>query len=228
MADWNFYLAYNLFRLASITQGIAKRVVDGIASSAEARATGEATPAGTHGLEFAQRRRALSPETARHTHADRTPTEEGETRWTSTTRPAPRPCRQRLNAFMAEHVFPAEAAYFAEIEANTRAGRRWTPLETIERLKPKAREAGLWNLFLPPRPTARPARRQRVRLWPEQPGLRAAGRDHGRRALEQRGLQLQRARHRQHGGVRALRHARAQASAGSSRCWPARSAAPSR
>ncbi len=43
MADWNFYLAYNLFRLASITQGIAKRVVDGIASSAQARATGSAT-----------------------------------------------------------------------------------------------------------------------------------------------------------------------------------------
>ncbi|MDE1947367.1 MAG: phosphotransferase [Burkholderiales bacterium] len=43
MADWNFYLAYNLFRLASITQGIAKRVVDGIASSAQARTTGAAT-----------------------------------------------------------------------------------------------------------------------------------------------------------------------------------------
>ena len=57
---------------------------------------------------------------------------------------------QRLNAFMAEHIYPAEADYFAEIEANTRAGRRWTPLQTIERLKPKAREAGLWNLFLPP------------------------------------------------------------------------------
>jgi acyl-CoA dehydrogenase len=56
----------------------------------------------------------------------------------------------RLNAFMAEHVYPAEPAYFEEIEANTRAGRRWTPLQTIERLKPKAREAGLWNLFLPP------------------------------------------------------------------------------
>ncbi len=41
--DWNFYLAYNLFRLASITQGIAKRVLDGIASSAQARATGAAT-----------------------------------------------------------------------------------------------------------------------------------------------------------------------------------------
>jgi aminoglycoside phosphotransferase (APT) family kinase protein len=44
MADWNFYLAYNLFRLASITQGIAKRVVDGTAASAQARATGAATP----------------------------------------------------------------------------------------------------------------------------------------------------------------------------------------
>jgi aminoglycoside phosphotransferase (APT) family kinase protein len=43
MGEWDFYLAYNLFRLASITQGIAKRVVDGIAASAQARATGEAT-----------------------------------------------------------------------------------------------------------------------------------------------------------------------------------------
>ncbi|MBK1615684.1 phosphotransferase family protein [Rubrivivax gelatinosus] len=42
-ADWDFYLAYNLFRLASITQGIARRVVDGTASSAQARATGAAT-----------------------------------------------------------------------------------------------------------------------------------------------------------------------------------------
>jgi aminoglycoside phosphotransferase (APT) family kinase protein len=43
--DWNFYLAYNLFRLAGITQGIARRVVDGTAASAQARATGEATRA---------------------------------------------------------------------------------------------------------------------------------------------------------------------------------------
>ena len=39
--DWNFYLAYNLFRLAAILQGIAKRVVDGTASSAEAKAAGQ-------------------------------------------------------------------------------------------------------------------------------------------------------------------------------------------
>ena len=43
LADWNFYLAYNLFRIAAICQGIARRVVDGTAASAQARATGEAT-----------------------------------------------------------------------------------------------------------------------------------------------------------------------------------------
>ncbi|MBK1715613.1 acyl-CoA dehydrogenase family protein [Rubrivivax gelatinosus] len=57
--------------------------------------------------------------------------------------------REQLAAFMAEHVYPAEAAYAAEIQANTAAGRRWTPLQTIEGLKPLAQAAGLWNLFLP-------------------------------------------------------------------------------
>ena len=55
----------------------------------------------------------------------------------------------RLQAFMAGHVTPNEGRYFAEIEANTQAGRRWTPLQLIEELKVKARAAGLWNLFLP-------------------------------------------------------------------------------
>ena len=55
LADWNFYLAYNLFRLASITQGIAKRVVDGIASSAQAKATGASTrPLAQMAWQFAQ------------------------------------------------------------------------------------------------------------------------------------------------------------------------------
>ncbi|WP_137920094.1 phosphotransferase [Hydrogenophaga sp. 2FB] len=39
-ADWNFYLAYNMFRLAAILQGIAKRVETGTASSAQAKASG--------------------------------------------------------------------------------------------------------------------------------------------------------------------------------------------
>ncbi len=57
--------------------------------------------------------------------------------------------RERVAAFMDEHVYPAEGRYMAEIKANTEAGKRWTPLQVIEDLKPKARAAGLWNLFLP-------------------------------------------------------------------------------
>jgi aminoglycoside phosphotransferase (APT) family kinase protein len=38
--DWNFYLAYNLFRLAAIFQGIAKRVENGTASNAQAAERG--------------------------------------------------------------------------------------------------------------------------------------------------------------------------------------------
>jgi acyl-CoA dehydrogenase len=55
----------------------------------------------------------------------------------------------RVRRFMDEHIHPAEAAYAAEIEANTEAGKRWTPLQLIEQLKTKARAQGLWNLFLP-------------------------------------------------------------------------------
>lgn len=55
----------------------------------------------------------------------------------------------RVQAFMDEHVYPNEQRWHDEITANTAAGRRWTPVQVIEELKPKARAAGLWNLFLP-------------------------------------------------------------------------------
>ena len=55
----------------------------------------------------------------------------------------------RLLKFMDDCIYPAEHAYHDELEANTQAGKRWTALQTIEKLKPKARAASLWNLFLP-------------------------------------------------------------------------------
>ena len=58
--------------------------------------------------------------------------------------------RKQLLRFMDEHIYPNEPNIVAEIDANSAAGKRWTPLETIEKLKPKARAQGLWNLFLPP------------------------------------------------------------------------------
>jgi acyl-CoA dehydrogenase len=55
----------------------------------------------------------------------------------------------RLQKFMDEHIYPNEATYKKQLQANTEAGKRWSPLPVIEDLKPKARAAGLWNLFLP-------------------------------------------------------------------------------
>jgi len=52
--------------------------------------------------------------------------------------------QQRLRAFMDEHIYPNEKRFYQEIEND-----RWAPTKVIEELKPKARAAGLWNLFLP-------------------------------------------------------------------------------
>jgi acyl-CoA dehydrogenase len=56
----------------------------------------------------------------------------------------------RLLAFMDEHIYPNEKAFKQEVDRNgVEQGNRWIPTELIERLKPLAREQGLWNLFLP-------------------------------------------------------------------------------
>jgi aminoglycoside phosphotransferase (APT) family kinase protein len=54
-ADWNFYLAYNLFRIAAILQGIAKRVDNGTASNAQAvKSAAGARPMAQMAWQFAQ------------------------------------------------------------------------------------------------------------------------------------------------------------------------------
>jgi acyl-CoA dehydrogenase len=57
--------------------------------------------------------------------------------------------RKKLLKFMDDHIYPNEHAHHAEIEANRAKGNPWVPLKVIEDLKVKAREQGLWNLFLP-------------------------------------------------------------------------------
>ena len=52
--------------------------------------------------------------------------------------------QKKLTAFMDEHIYPNEQRFHDEIERS-----RWLPTRIIEELKPKARAAGLWNLFLP-------------------------------------------------------------------------------
>ena len=52
---------------------------------------------------------------------------------------------RQLSEFMDEHIYPNETPIKKEIST----GERWQPTEIVEGLKIKAREAGLWNLFLP-------------------------------------------------------------------------------
>src|ERR1700716_652421 len=52
--------------------------------------------------------------------------------------------RGRVQAFMDEYIYSNEQRFHDEIERD-----RWAPSKVIEELKPKARAAGLWNLFLP-------------------------------------------------------------------------------
>jgi len=58
--------------------------------------------------------------------------------------PKVRDLQKRVQAFMDEHVYPNEHLFSEQIAQN-----RWQPAPIIEELKPKARAAGLWNLFLP-------------------------------------------------------------------------------
>ena len=53
--------------------------------------------------------------------------------------------QERLHAFMETHIYPNEARHVAEAESLG----PWKVLPLFDELKPKAREAGLWNMFLP-------------------------------------------------------------------------------
>ena len=55
--------------------------------------------------------------------------------------------RERLAAFMDDHIYPNEKAFQEQIES----GDRWQIPGLMEELKAKAKAAGLWNLFLPDR-----------------------------------------------------------------------------
>jgi len=57
--------------------------------------------------------------------------------------------RAQLLRFFDEAIYPNESVYLEEIRRNRSAGNPWIPTRVIEELKPRARELGLWNLFLP-------------------------------------------------------------------------------
>ena len=69
---------------------------------------------------------------------------------------------RQVRRFMEEHIFPNEALFHEQVAAN-----RWETPAIVNQLKEKAREAGLWNLFLP----VEYAERLWPRKWDGSPGL---------------------------------------------------------
>jgi acyl-CoA dehydrogenase len=63
--------------------------------------------------------------------------------------PKTRELVDRLNAFFDKHIYPNEARHHHEMDEFRRAGNPWQVVPLIEELKPLARAAGLWNMFLP-------------------------------------------------------------------------------
>ena len=57
--------------------------------------------------------------------------------------------QKKVSSFMQEHVNPRESRFFEEIAENRAKGNAWIPTRIVEELKPKARAAGLWNLWQP-------------------------------------------------------------------------------
>ena len=55
--------------------------------------------------------------------------------------------QDQLQIFMDENIYPNEQAYARQLH---QAEDRWAPLPLMDELKEKAKQAGLWNLFVPP------------------------------------------------------------------------------
>jgi acyl-CoA dehydrogenase len=115
--------------------------------------------------------------------------------------------RDRVRAFIESNVRPRLKDYYAQ----QAEGSRWKVLPVIEEEKAKAKAAGIWNLFMPPSNPNLPHVDDSFEF--EGPGLTnleyaLCAEEMGRVEMASRGVQLLRARHRQHGSADALWHAR--------------------
>ena len=129
--DWEYYMAFNMFRLAAIMQGIMARALSGTAASSE-----RSRWVAAHGRSPSSpgaRSNVCNPESAMEfTHSEKVIR-----------------LQTRVGAFMEAHVYPAEARFAAEVQESRRKGNQWIPTDVMEELKGHARADGLWNLWLP-------------------------------------------------------------------------------
>ncbi|TDG97289.1 hypothetical protein EPR50_G00225170 [Perca flavescens] len=130
----NFYLAMSVFKMGGIAQGIYARHLLGNASAPNAAEFGQyVEPLAKVALQLAHSRFVTGP------------TKEGLFLQTAKGQAV----LQQVKDFMRQYVLPAQEDVAEYYSKHAQSPQRWHPPQIIEDLKVKAREAGLWNLFLP-------------------------------------------------------------------------------
>ncbi|XP_029313709.1 acyl-CoA dehydrogenase family member 11 [Cottoperca gobio] len=129
----NFYLALSVFKIAAIVQGVYARHLRGNASAPNADQFGQCVePLAKVALQLAQRSVTGPTEDSLFLQSAK-----GQA------------VLQQVKDFMRQYILPAQeevAEYYCK---HAQSPQRWHAPQKIEDLKVKAREAGLWNLFLP-------------------------------------------------------------------------------
>uniref|UniRef100_A0A1J3EF70 Acyl-CoA dehydrogenase family member 10 n=1 Tax=Noccaea caerulescens TaxID=107243 RepID=A0A1J3EF70_NOCCA len=157
-ANWKFYVAFSMFRAASIYSGVYNRWLMGNASAGErARNTGaQANELIEAALSYIARENVL-PEHPPSVKKDVSTTYEslvdGSGRFVPNRKVLE--LRKKLIKFMETHIYPMEN----EFSKLAQSDLRWTVHPEEERLKEMAKREGLWNLFIPVDSAAR-ARRE--------------------------------------------------------------------
>lgn len=154
---WKFYIAFNMFRGASILAGVYSRWIMGNASGGErAKHTGRVANSLIDTAWAVIEQKSLLPE---HPPSGPKAQDWGETEDQSLSNSrgkfVPRKkvleLRSRLIKFMEDHIYPMENE-FSKLANST---LRWTVHPEEEKLKELAKKEGLWNLWVPADSAAR-------------------------------------------------------------------------
>uniref|UniRef100_UPI0037E8B299 acyl-CoA dehydrogenase family member 11-like isoform X2 n=1 Tax=Semicossyphus pulcher TaxID=241346 RepID=UPI0037E8B299 len=139
LPELNFYLALSVFKMAGIAQGIYARHLLGNASAPNAAQFAHCVePLAKFALQLAQRCVFLA-------RSITGPTEEALFLQTAKGQAV----LHQVKDFMRQYVLPAQQQVAEYYSKHAQSLQRWHTPQVIEDLKVKAREAGLWNLFLP-------------------------------------------------------------------------------
>uniref|UniRef100_A0A0E0AP87 Acyl-CoA dehydrogenase n=1 Tax=Oryza glumipatula TaxID=40148 RepID=A0A0E0AP87_9ORYZ len=156
-ASWKFYVAFSLFRGASIYAGVYHRWTMGNASGGErARFSGKIANAMVdRAWDIINRENVLREQPARGMHVSNGPSQEFQRKHEGSIStkdqgkfvPSEKvmQLRNKLMKFMEDYIYPMESEFYKRAHSTS----RWTIHPEEEKLKALAKREGLWNLFIP-------------------------------------------------------------------------------